>query len=140
MIFVTVGTHEQQFDRLIKKIDELKKDGFIKEEVFIQTGYSDYEPKYCKWSKLIPYKEMEQKVKEAAQSAMVIIDHKTGYVVGAVGALGEKGAGNLNRVTQIRRQPGSSIKPIAVYGYGICSAPSPLTFVKFPGILVAILG
>jgi len=55
-------------------------------------------------------------VKETAQSAMVIIDHKTGYVVGAVGALGEKGAGNLNRVTQIRRQPGSSIKPIAVYG------------------------
>lgn len=58
----------------------------------------------------------KQKVKEAAQSAMVIIDHKTGYVLGAVGALGEKGAGNLNRVTQIRRQPGSSIKPIAVYG------------------------
>ena len=58
----------------------------------------------------------KKKVKEAAQSAMVIIDHKTGHVVGAVGALGEKGAGNLNRVTQIRRQPGSSIKPIAVYG------------------------
>ena len=58
----------------------------------------------------------KQKVKETAQSAMVIIDHKTGYVVGAVGALGEKGAGNLNRATQIRRQPGSSIKPIAVYG------------------------
>lgn len=56
------------------------------------------------------------KVKEAAQSAMVIIDHKTGQVVGAVGALGDKGAGNLNRVTQITRQPGSSIKPIAVYG------------------------
>lgn len=58
----------------------------------------------------------KKQVKEAAQSAMVIIDHKTGHVVGAVGALGEKGAGNLNRVTQIRRQPGSSIKPIAVYG------------------------
>ena len=57
-----------------------------------------------------------KKVKEAAQSAMVVIDHETGYVVGAVGALGEKGAGNLNRVTQITRQPGSSIKPIAVYG------------------------
>ena len=25
MIFVTVGTHEQPFNRLIKKIDELKK-------------------------------------------------------------------------------------------------------------------
>lgn len=25
MIFVTVGTHEQQFDRLIKEVDGLKK-------------------------------------------------------------------------------------------------------------------
>ena len=25
MIFVTVGTHEQQFDRLVKFVDELKK-------------------------------------------------------------------------------------------------------------------
>ena len=57
-----------------------------------------------------------KKVKEKAQSAMVIIDHKTGNVVGAVGVLGEKGAGELNRTTQSRRQPGSAIKPIAVYG------------------------
>ena len=56
------------------------------------------------------------KVKEAAQSAMVVIDHKTGKVVGAVGTLGEKVTGNLNRVNEITRQPGSSIKPIAVYG------------------------
>lgn len=33
MIFVTVGTHEQPFNRLIKKIDELKKDGIINEDV-----------------------------------------------------------------------------------------------------------
>ena len=55
MIFVTVGTHEQPFNRLIKKIDELKKDGIINEDVIIQTGFSTYEPKYCQWSKLIPY-------------------------------------------------------------------------------------
>ena len=29
MIFVTVGTHEQPFNRLIQKIDELKKDGMM---------------------------------------------------------------------------------------------------------------
>ena len=27
MIFVTVGTHEQPFNRLIQKVDELKRDG-----------------------------------------------------------------------------------------------------------------
>lgn len=29
MIFVTVGTHEQPFNRLIQKVDELKHDGII---------------------------------------------------------------------------------------------------------------
>lgn len=71
MIFVTVGTHEQQFNRLLKEIDRLVEKKIIKEEVFIQTGYSDYEPRHCKWSKLIPYKEMEAKVKEAR----IVITH-----------------------------------------------------------------
>ena len=54
MIFVTVGTHEQQFNRLIKYVDELKGSGVITEEVIMQTGFSTYEPKYWKWSKLFP--------------------------------------------------------------------------------------
>ena len=40
MIFVTVGTHEQPFNRLVECIDGLKKDGTIAEEVISQTGYS----------------------------------------------------------------------------------------------------
>ncbi len=71
MIFVTVGTHEQQFNRLIKEIDELKGKGIIKEDVFIQTGYSTYEPQNCEWSKLISYKEMQQKNKDAR----IIVTH-----------------------------------------------------------------
>ena len=69
MIFVTVGTHEQPFNRLIQKIDELKKDGTIQDDVIIQTGFSTYEPKYCKWSKLIPYQQM---VKNVADARIVI--------------------------------------------------------------------
>lgn len=69
MIFVTVGTHEQPFNRLIKKIDELKQDGTIEEDVIIQTGFSTYEPKYCQWSKLIPYQQM---VKNVADARIVI--------------------------------------------------------------------
>ena len=42
MIFVTVGTHEQPFDQLIQKIDELKRDGIIKDDVIIQTGFSTW--------------------------------------------------------------------------------------------------
>lgn len=71
MIFVTVGTHEQPFDRLVECVDNLKKDGTITEDVIIQTGYSTYEPKYCKWQKLFPYQEMVKKVNEAR----IVITH-----------------------------------------------------------------
>lgn len=71
MIFVTVGTHEQPFDRLIKYVDELKGNGAINEEVVIQTGFSTYIPKHCKWSKLIPYKDMVRYVNEAR----IVITH-----------------------------------------------------------------
>ena len=71
MIFVTVGTHEQPFDRLIKKVDELKRDGIIKEDVMMQTGFSTYEPKYCRWSRLIPYQEMVKNVTDAR----IVITH-----------------------------------------------------------------
>lgn len=71
MIFVTVGTHEQPFNRLVECIDKLKKDGDIREEVIIQTGYSTYEPQHCKWQKLFPYQEMLKLVEEA----QIVITH-----------------------------------------------------------------
>ena len=71
MIFVTVGTHEQPLNRLVKAIDKLKKDGVITEDVIMQTGYSTYEPKYCKWDKLIPYDQMVKNVEDAR----IVITH-----------------------------------------------------------------
>ena len=71
MIFVTVGTHEQPIDRLVKAVDELKKDGIITEDVIIQTGFSTYKPKYCQWSKLLSYQQMVKNVKEAR----IVITH-----------------------------------------------------------------
>ncbi|WLR41587.1 glycosyltransferase [Bacillus carboniphilus] len=71
MIFVTVGTHEQQFDRLIQEVDKLKEHGFIKEEVFIQSGYCSFEPKYCDHEKMINYDDMLNKMNEAR----IVITH-----------------------------------------------------------------
>ena len=71
MIFVTVGTHEQPFNRLVECVDNLKRDGIIQEDVVIQTGYSTYKPKYCRWQKLFPYQEMVKLVDEAR----VVITH-----------------------------------------------------------------
>lgn len=54
------------------------------------------------------------------QSSMVIIDQHTGYVKALVGGRGEKTASlTLNRATDTYRQPGSTFKPIAVYGPAI---------------------
>ena len=71
MIFVTVGTHEQQFDRLVKAVDALKRDGLIEDQIFIQTGYSIYEPTFCDHARFLSYTEMRSYFVEAD----VIITH-----------------------------------------------------------------
>lgn len=71
MIFVTVGTHEQPFNRLVECVDDLKRDKKIEDEVVVQTGYSTYEPKYCVWQRLYSYQEMVKFVDEAR----IVITH-----------------------------------------------------------------
>lgn len=71
MIFVTVGTHEQPFNRLIKEVDRLVETSVIKDDVFIQTGYSTYEPQFCKWSSLISFDKMN----ELMETSDIIITH-----------------------------------------------------------------
>lgn len=71
MLFVTVGTHEQPFNRLLEYIDNMKRDGEIQDEVTIQTGFSTYEPKYCTWSKFLHYSQMEKNV----AAARIVITH-----------------------------------------------------------------
>lgn len=71
MIFVTVGTHEQSFQRLIKEIDILVGSGKINQEVFIQKGYTEYEVKNCKNEKLLDYDTMMMLFKKAN----IIITH-----------------------------------------------------------------
>ena len=52
-----------------------------------------------------------------AESAIVVMDPYTGQIKGLSGGIGEKTVPrSLNRATQSKRQPGSAIKPLAVYG------------------------
>lgn len=71
MIFVTVGTHEQPFDRLIQYIDELKGGQTLREEVILQIGYSVYEPRHCDWERFFPYHRIEGFIREAR----IIVTH-----------------------------------------------------------------
>ena len=80
---------------------------------------------------------------DTSQSAMVIIDQSTGYVVACNGGLGEKTSSRgFNRATQMKRQTGSSMKPIAVLAPAIekrlitnvtVFADEPTTFIDYNG-------
>lgn len=81
MIFVILGSQKFQFNRLVKKIDELVSEGKIKDKVFAQIGYSDYEPQNYEFKKFLDREEFAEKIEEAA----VIITHGgTGAIIGAV--------------------------------------------------------
>jgi len=69
MILVSVGTHVRGFERLVRKMDEIA--GRISEEVIIQIGNTEYEPKHAKYFKFKNYQEMEQLIK----AARVIVCH-----------------------------------------------------------------
>lgn len=71
MIFVTVGTHEQPFNRLIECVDNLKRENIITEEVIIQSGFSTYFPQKCKWNKIYSFSEMNKLIEEAR----IVITH-----------------------------------------------------------------
>ena len=50
------------------------------------------------------------------QCAAIVIDNKTGNVVGMLGGVGKKTGLDFNRAIDAKLQPGSTFKPIAAYG------------------------
>ncbi|HEX2234045.1 MAG TPA: glycosyltransferase [Thermoleophilaceae bacterium] len=62
---MTVGTHEQPFDRLLREIDRLAQAGELPDEVFCQTGYTSYEPS-VPHSSMLSYDEMQERVSRAS--------------------------------------------------------------------------
>ena len=69
MIFVTVGTHEQPFNRIVEYMDKWAEEH--DEEVIIQTGFSTYEPQNAKWQKLFPFPKMMENISKAR----IVITH-----------------------------------------------------------------
>jgi UDP-N-acetylglucosamine transferase subunit ALG13 len=71
LIFVTVGTQKFPFDRLIKKLDELVEQNIVKEEIIVQSGYSNYQPKNFDCYKILDGNE----VSKLYNNARIIISH-----------------------------------------------------------------
>lgn len=81
MIFVTLGSQKFQFNRLLKKIDELVEKEIITEPVFAQIGYSDYEPLHYEYKKFLDRDEFSAQMDRAQ---LVITHGGTGAIIGAV--------------------------------------------------------
>ena len=81
MIFITLGSQKFQFNRLLKKIDELVENKKIEKEIFAQIGYSDYKPKNFKYKEFIDRDEF----KEFMEKSEIVIAHGgTGAIITAV--------------------------------------------------------
>ena len=85
-IFVTVGTHPQQFNGLLKKIDELVAQKKIRGKILAQTGYSDYTPKNYEWKKFLGIEEFDAEMKRAD----LVITHAGEGNIGLAKNLGKK--------------------------------------------------
>jgi UDP-N-acetylglucosamine transferase subunit ALG13 len=72
MIFVTVGTHEQSFDRLVKAVDDLVGENKIEERVVLQIGNTKYEPKNCEWFRFLP---SQKQILNYIKKADIVITH-----------------------------------------------------------------
>ena len=60
MVFVTLGTQDKPFDRLLKAIDKEIEKGTIKGEVVVQAGCTKYESKNMKIFDLIPLDDFDE--------------------------------------------------------------------------------
>lgn len=63
MIFVTVGLAPQPFYRLVKAMDEIAAD--LDEEIVMQIGHTDYEPRYAKFVRFLSGPDFEESVARA---------------------------------------------------------------------------
>jgi len=82
VILVTVGTHEQPFDRLLREIDRLDELDALGDEVFCQRGLNGYLPLVSS-SPMLPYDEMQRRL----EGASAVITHGgPGTVLAALAA------------------------------------------------------
>ena len=83
MIFVTVGSRNYPFDRLLKKLDELVDDGTIKDNIFAQIGTSTYKPKNFEYKDFVSQEEF---VKYINKADIVVSHGASGSIMKALNA------------------------------------------------------
>ena len=64
MIFVTLGTQDKAFSRLLDAIEKEIQNGNIKEKVIVQAGHTEYTSSNMEILKLIPMEDFDKYIKE----------------------------------------------------------------------------
>ena len=81
MIFVTLGTQDKDFSRLLKAIDREIEKGNIKEKVVVQAGYTKYNSPNMEIFDLIPTNEFEELIEK---SSLIITHGGVGNILSAI--------------------------------------------------------
>lgn len=84
MIFVTLGTQDKPFKRLIKSVERQIELGNIKEEVIVQAGCTKYKSKYDNM-KIINYMPIEEFNKYLDNAKLIITHAGVGTILKALG-------------------------------------------------------
>ena len=81
-IFITLGSQKFQFNKLLIAVDKLCEKKVISgEDVFAQTGYSDYVPRNYSYNNFLDRDEFSV---EMGKADIVITHGGTGAIIGAV--------------------------------------------------------
>lgn len=81
MIFVTLGTQDKSFIRLLRELDEMIKDGTIRDKVVVQCGATVFESPRMK---IFPYANMKKFNKYVRQCDLLIAHGGVGSILGAI--------------------------------------------------------
>lgn len=81
MIFVTLGTQDKSFSRLLEAIDKEIENGNIHDEVIVQAGFTEYHSSNMKIFDLIPAEEFDKYIEK---SDLVITHGGAGSILTAI--------------------------------------------------------
>lgn len=133
---------DQVITDVAKDLEKEKKYDYETALKMIHSGglkiYATIDPKIQKAMDEV-YEDKNNFGTKGEQSSMVIVDPYTGEVKAMAGGVGKKpGDFVLNRATMSPRQPGSSIKPISVYGPAVeAGIINPMTVIADEKITIA---
>ena len=88
-VFVTVGTRDESFTRLIKGVEDLAKKGIIREKVVMQVGHTKYSSDYAEVFDFCPPEKIDELImnakyvitQESAGIGTQCLKHSTRFVV-----------------------------------------------------------